>query len=113
MVDDRTATCSAVQLAAMIRTGECTSRDLLELYLDRIERLLVERHGAAHVIREAKPTFRGVKMSLRVGRTDLKIRKCFLKPLRTHNPARLVVEIDGQVRSVARTYDFRARIVTQ
>ena len=37
--DDSVATWSATKLAAAIRSGELTSRDLLELYLDRIERL--------------------------------------------------------------------------
>ncbi len=37
--DDRVATWSATKLAAAIRSRELTSRDLLELYLDRIARL--------------------------------------------------------------------------
>ena len=39
MLDDAWATRSATELAAALRTGEITSRGLLELYLDRIERL--------------------------------------------------------------------------
>ncbi len=39
MADDTTATRSAVQLTNDLRTGELRSRELLELYLDRIERL--------------------------------------------------------------------------
>jgi amidase len=39
VVDDTTATRSATQLAADIRKGDLTSRALLELYVDRIERL--------------------------------------------------------------------------
>jgi amidase len=37
--DQATATWSATKLAAAIRAGELSSRELLELYLDRIERL--------------------------------------------------------------------------
>jgi amidase len=39
MVDDSTATRSASELAAGIRDGQWSSRELLHLYLDRIERL--------------------------------------------------------------------------
>jgi amidase len=39
MTDDRTATRTATELAAGIRDRQWTSRELLELYLDRIERL--------------------------------------------------------------------------
>ena len=39
MVDDSTATRSATELAAGIRAKEWSSRELLELYLDRIDRL--------------------------------------------------------------------------
>ena len=39
MVDDSVATLPAVELAAGIRSGRFTSRELLELYLDRIDRL--------------------------------------------------------------------------
>ncbi len=39
MVDESVATLPAVQLADGIRSGKFTSRDLLELYLDRIDRL--------------------------------------------------------------------------
>jgi amidase len=45
VVDDRTATTSAVQLAAGIRAREFSSRDLLELYLDRIARLDGDVHA--------------------------------------------------------------------
>jgi len=38
-VDESIATCSATKLAAAIRAGELSSRDLLEVYLDRIDRL--------------------------------------------------------------------------
>ncbi len=38
-MDDAVATWTATRLAAALRAGEITSRDLLELYLDRIERL--------------------------------------------------------------------------
>jgi amidase len=39
VVDDSVATLPAVELAAGIRSGRFTSRELLELYLDRIDRL--------------------------------------------------------------------------
>ena len=39
VIDDRIATRSAAELAAALRAHEFTSRDLLELYLDRIARL--------------------------------------------------------------------------
>ena len=39
VVDDTTATRSAVHLANDLRTGVLSSRELLELYLDRVERL--------------------------------------------------------------------------
>jgi amidase len=39
VVDESVATLPAVELAAGIRSGRFTSRELLELYLDRIERL--------------------------------------------------------------------------
>src|SRR6188472_3392584 len=39
MVDDTTATKSATELAAGIRDRQWSSRELLDLYLDRIERL--------------------------------------------------------------------------
>ncbi len=45
MVDDSTATSSAAQLAARIRARELSSRDLLELYLDRIGRLDGDVHA--------------------------------------------------------------------
>ncbi len=45
MVDDRTATSPAVHLAGRIRAGELSSRDLLELYLDRIGRLDGDVHA--------------------------------------------------------------------
>jgi amidase len=38
-MDERLAVVSATTLAASIRTGEVTSRELLDLYLDRIDRL--------------------------------------------------------------------------
>ena len=39
MVDDSTATRSATELAAGIRDKQWSSRELLDLYLDRIDRL--------------------------------------------------------------------------
>ncbi len=45
MVDDSVATSPAVQLAAQIRARELSSRDLLELYLDRIGRLDGDVHA--------------------------------------------------------------------
>ena len=45
MVDDSTATRSAVQLAAGLRAREFSSRELLELYLDRIDRLDGDVHA--------------------------------------------------------------------
>jgi len=39
VVDDSIATLPAVELAAGIRSGKFTSRELLELYLDRVDRL--------------------------------------------------------------------------
>ena len=39
MADERTATLSASELAAGIRAKEWSSRELLDLYLDRIDRL--------------------------------------------------------------------------
>ncbi len=39
MVDENLATRSATELAAGIRTKEWSSRELLDLYLDRIDRL--------------------------------------------------------------------------
>jgi amidase len=44
-IDERLATSSASALAAGIRTGDVSSRELLELYLDRIERLDREVHA--------------------------------------------------------------------
>ena len=38
-MDDACATWTASRLAAAIRAGEISSRDLLELYIDRVERL--------------------------------------------------------------------------
>ena len=45
MVDDSTATSSAVALAAGLRAREFSSRELLELYLDRIDRLDGDVHA--------------------------------------------------------------------
>ena len=56
MADDTTATRSAVQLANDLRTGELRSRELLELYLDRIERLDGRRQRGRHPRRRAGPS---------------------------------------------------------
>jgi amidase len=45
VVDDRIATSSAVQLMAGLRAREFSSRELLELYLDRIQRLDGDVHA--------------------------------------------------------------------
>ncbi len=44
-IDDQLATSTATALAAAIRTGDVSSRELLELYLDRIERLDRDVHS--------------------------------------------------------------------